>query len=69
MINLGPMERRIRYETKEEANSRREREFMARTPAERLQWFLRSFDERSPGNPDAAARKGNFVIRRKNALR
>lgn len=63
------MGKRIRFETKEESNARREREFMALTPHERLQWFLRSFDGRVPLAPDAAQKKGNFVIHKKNALR
>jgi hypothetical protein len=69
MVIFKPVEKRIRYETKEEANARREREFMALAPEDRLQWFLRSFDERPLGDPEAAARKGNFVIRKRNALR
>lgn len=64
------MDERIRFETKEESNARREREFMALTPHERLRWFLRSFDGRENEEPDRGRRKGNFVIEKKHhALR
>ncbi|MBK8227394.1 MAG: hypothetical protein IPK70_09505 [Flavobacteriales bacterium] len=64
------MDKRIRFETKEEANARREREFMALTPGDRLEWFLRSFDGRENEDPDRGRRKGNFVIEKKHdALR
>ena len=54
---------RIRFETKAESNARREREFLALTPGERFQWFLRSFDERY--DPIAKERPTkNFVIRK-----
>ena len=57
---------RIRFETKEESNARRERAFLALTPHERFLWFLRSFDERV-SDPDAAERPTtNFVIRKKH---
>ena len=55
---------RIRFETKEESNARREREFLALTPAERFMWFLRSFDERYDPNAKERPTK-NFVIRKK----
>ncbi len=55
---------RIRFETKEESNARREREFLALTPGERFQWFLRSFDERHDPNAKERPTK-NFVIRKK----
>ncbi|MBS1546376.1 MAG: hypothetical protein JST38_12285 [Bacteroidetes bacterium] len=60
------MDKRIRFETKEEANARREREFLALTPHERFMWFLRSFDR--PGFParHKTEDKGNFVIRKKH---
>jgi hypothetical protein len=62
------MDKRIRFETKEEANARREREFMALSPGERFQWFLRSFDGRVSHGLSANERKGNFIIRKKDAL-
>ena len=64
------MDKRIRFETKAEANTRREREFMALSPGERLQWFLNSFEGRVPADPDSVERKGNFVVyKKKDALR
>ena len=60
------MDTRISFGTKEESNARREREFLALTPAERFMWFLRSFARkaRTAGKaPDDD--KGNFVIRRR----
>lgn len=55
---------RIHFGTKAENNARRERAFMELTPAERFQWFLRSFEERR--NPNAKERPTrNFVIRKK----
>lgn len=59
------MDKRIRFETKEEANARREREFMALTPGERLEWFLRSFNGRGNEDPGRGRRKGNFVIEKR----
>lgn len=55
---------RIRFETKEESNARREREFLALAPSERFMWFLRSFDERHDPNAKERPTK-NFVIRKK----
>lgn len=64
------MDKRIRFETKEEANTRREGEFMALTPAERFQRFLRSFEGRLPAEPSVAREKGNFIVeKRGDALR
>ncbi|MCB9169958.1 MAG: hypothetical protein H6597_07225 [Flavobacteriales bacterium] len=40
------MDRRIRFETKNESNARRMSAFLALSPAERFAWFLRSFDGR-----------------------
>jgi len=53
----------IRFETKEESNARREREFMALTPSQRFQsfmelcWALSNFESRSQEED-----KGNFVL-------
>lgn len=59
----GAMDERIRFETKEESNARREREFLALTPSQRFEWFLRSFP---PIDPNASERPTeNFVIRKK----
>jgi hypothetical protein len=51
------LDKRIRFETKEEANARCERAFMTLTPHERLQGFLRSFDGRLPEDDSAAERQ------------
>lgn len=63
------MDKRIRFVTKEEFNARREREFMALSPGERFQWFLRSFDGRVSEVPSANERRGNYIIRKKDAHR
>lgn len=56
------MDDRIRFETKEESNARREREFMALTPSERLHWFLESFNGRLQVKDQLSKQKGNFII-------
>ena len=56
------MDKRIRFETKEESNARREKEFLALTPSERFQWFLRSFN----GRVQEDRPTDNFVIRKKS---
>ena len=58
------MDKRIRFETKEESNARREREFLALSPAERVLWFLRSFNGRGPVVPEDRSR--HFIIRKKD---
>lgn len=60
------MDKRIRFETKEESNARREREFLALTPHERFLWFLRSFDRPGFTARHKPADKGNFVIWKKH---
>jgi len=60
------MDNRIRFETKEESNARREREFLALTPHERFMWFLRSFDRPGFKPRESSKNKGNFVIRKKH---
>jgi len=61
-----PAKPEIRYETKEESNARREREFLALTPAQRFLSFLRTFDLPNsmvgPQQPD----KGNFIVRKRS---
>ncbi|MGV9012709.1 MAG: hypothetical protein ACOH13_08965 [Flavobacteriales bacterium] len=59
-----PTDDRIRFETKEEGNTRRECEFLALTPNERFVWFLRSFDQRIDPNSKERPTK-NFVIRKR----
>ncbi|MBP8822591.1 MAG: hypothetical protein KBH07_02970 [Flavobacteriales bacterium] len=56
------MDKRIRFETKEESNARREREFLALSPHERFMWFLRSFDESGRKFDKKKPDNGNFVI-------
>lgn len=60
------MDKRIRFETKEEANARREREFLELTPHERFMWFLRSFDRPGFTARNKPEDKGNFVIWKKH---
>ena len=58
------MDPRIRFETKDESNARRERAFLTLSPSERLMWFLRSFNSRAAtGSED---RSHHFIIRRKD---
>jgi len=65
-----PRKPKIRFETKEESNARREREFLALSPSERLLSFLRSFDMPHVMVSAATEDKGNFIIRRRSdALR
>ena len=56
------MDKRIRFETKEESNARGEREFLALTPSERMQWFLRSLNARVQED----RRTDNFIIRKRD---
>ncbi|HNR54532.1 MAG TPA: hypothetical protein PKJ19_05140 [Flavobacteriales bacterium] len=56
------MDDRIRFETKEELNARREREFLAMTPSERLPCFLRSFN----GRVQEDRPTDNFIIRKRD---
>lgn len=60
------MDPRIRFETKAESNARREREFMALSPSERLPWFFEGFNGRQPVKGQATAQKGNFIIYKLN---
>jgi len=66
----APHKPEIRFETKEESNARREREFLALSPSERLLSFLRSFDLPHGVVGVASEHKDNFIIRRRHdALR
>ena len=56
------MDKRIRFETKAEANTRREREFMALTPWERLALYLREITRNPPTREERGEAKGNFII-------
>lgn len=53
---------RIRFETKEESNARREREFMALTPWERLVQYLHDIERNPPPMEERGEAKGNFII-------
>jgi hypothetical protein len=53
---------RIRFETKEESNARREREFIALTPWERLVQYLRDIERNPPPIEERGEAKGNFII-------
>ncbi len=57
------MDSRIRFETKEESNARREREFLALPPSDRVMWFLRSFNGQEQAAPKDRSR--HFIIRKK----
>jgi len=59
------MDPRIRFETKEESNHRREREFLALAPAERVLWFLRSFNGREIVVEQTEDKSHNFIISRR----
>ncbi|MCW5900011.1 MAG: hypothetical protein KIT10_12150 [Flavobacteriales bacterium] len=66
----APRKPDLRFETKAESNARREREFLALSPSERLLSFLRSFDLPHVVKGWVEESKGNFIIRRrKDALR
>jgi len=66
MENSKSDQDRIRFESKEESNARREREFLALSPSDRFLSFLRGFDLPN-GSSDAPTgeQKGNFIVRRK----
>jgi hypothetical protein len=53
---------RIRFETKEESNARRQREFLALTPWERLVQYLRDIERNPPAMEERGEAKGNFII-------
>ncbi len=64
------MDPRIRFETKEDSNARREREFMALSPSQRVEWLLRSFDDPMVTIAERDNNSRNFIIRkRSDALR
>lgn len=66
-----PRKPEICFETKEQSNARREREFLALSPSERLLSFLRCFEMQAVPNDSPGERKGNFIIerRRKDATK
>lgn len=69
VIFVHVMDRRIFIGTKSDHNARREAEFLALSPADRFNWFLRSFDGREAAD-HPNDHKGNFIIRkRRDAVR
>jgi hypothetical protein len=54
----------VRFETKEESNARREREFLALTAWERLVSYLRDIELNPPGREEQGEARGNFIIRK-----
>jgi hypothetical protein len=54
----------IRFETKEASNARREQEFLALTPWERLKCYLRDIERNPPEEHERGEAKGNFIIRK-----
>jgi hypothetical protein len=65
-LTLFHMDPKIRFETKEESNARREAAFLALPPAERLLWFLRSFNGHQVGPTNQANdRSGHFIIQKR----
>jgi len=60
----------VRFGTKEESNARREREFLALTPWERLRSYLRGIELNPPEEHERGEAKGNFIIwKRPHAVR
>ncbi len=59
-----PRRPEIRFETKEESNARREREFLALTPWERFSLFLRDIALNADPRESHGDRKGNFIVQR-----
>ncbi|MBL0046295.1 MAG: hypothetical protein IPP33_18445 [Flavobacteriales bacterium] len=53
---------RIHFETKEESNARRRREFLELTPWERMVYYLRDIQRNPPGHDERGEAKGNFII-------
>ncbi len=53
---------RILFETKEESNARRQREFLALTPWERFVLYVRDIQRNPPVVDERGEAKGNFII-------
>ena len=56
---------RIRFETKEQSNARREAEFLALSPHDRFMVFLKGFSRSGSEAPATKEKNDNFIIRRK----
>lgn len=54
------MKRQIFFGTKKENNTRRENEFLALSPCERLQWFFKMVGQATHSN--ANEKKGNLIL-------
>ena len=54
------MKKEIFFGTKEENNARREAEFLALTPFERLQWFFKMVGKANHSNENE--KKGNLIL-------
>jgi hypothetical protein len=63
-VHQWTMDGRIHFGTKAESNARRERAFLALTPSERFEWFLRSFVQGASGPGTLPTKTANFIIRR-----
>lgn len=62
------MDHRIRFETKDQGNARRQQAFLDLSPSERFLWFLRSFKDGA--GRAAKPTNNNFVIQKRgHALR
>lgn len=58
------MDKRITFTRKEESNKEREERFMAMTPSQRFDWFIRCLGS-GFGAPARKDDQGNFVITKK----
>lgn len=56
----------VRFETKEESNARREREFLTLTPWERRVSLLRDIELNPPDPSEQGEAKGNFIIQKRD---
>ncbi|MBP6699226.1 MAG: hypothetical protein KA175_16505 [Flavobacteriales bacterium] len=59
------MDQRIRFESKEESNLRREQAFLALSPSERVEWFFHSFADQGKDPFEVRAEPDNFVVHKK----
>jgi hypothetical protein len=57
------MDHRIRFETKDQSNARRQQAFLDLSPSERFLWFLRSFMDGADRSPKTA--NNNFIIHKR----
>jgi hypothetical protein len=57
------MDHRIRFETKDQSNARRQQAFLDLSPSERFLWFLRSFMDGADRAPKPS--NNNFIIHKR----